>query len=191
MLTLVLGGSGSGKSEYAENLMVSRRESLEQKLCPISMHYIATMWFDPNDEECVRRIERHRRMRRNKGFSTIECPVFLEKAEVKAGSLVLLECMSNLVANEMFSCGGVQEPEAVVAKVQRGIDRLAAVCREVCVVSNDIFGDGIEYDRGTMAYIKALGLVNQYLAARADAVTEVVYGIPVPVKGQEKGNVRL
>lgn len=187
MLTLVLGGSGSGKSEYAENLMVSRRAALGEG--PISMHYIATMWFDQGDEECVRRIERHRKMRKNKGFSTIECPVGLEQVQVEPQSLALLECMSNLAANEMFADGEIHEPEAVAKRVQKGIDRLLAVCRDVCVVSNDIFGDGIEYDQGTMAYIRALGLVNQYLAARADQVTEVVYGIPVTIKESEKGTV--
>lgn len=192
MLTLVLGGSGSGKSEYAENLMAAKRAGLSRGLTtgapknqlstPAPMHYIATMWFNPDDEECIRRIERHRRMRRNKGFSTIECPADLEQADVEPDSVALLECMSNLVANEMFSGGVVHEPEAVAAKVGRGIDRLLAICREVCVVSNDIFGDGIEYDQGTMAYIEALGLVNKYLAAAAGEVTEVVYGIPVQIK---------
>lgn len=187
MLTLVLGGSGSGKSEYAENLMTARRGGAGQGSA--SMIYIATMWFDPNDEECVRRIERHRRMRRDKGFSTLECPTNLEQAELPPKSLVLLECMSNLVANEMFAGGAVHEPEAVAERVEKGIDRLLETCREVCVVSNDIFGDGIEYDRRTMAYIEALGLVNRYLAAKAREVTEVVYGIPVPIKRQEKGTV--
>lgn len=182
MLTLVLGGSGSGKSEYAENLMVSRRAALGES--PVSMHYIATMWFDQSDEECVRRIERHRSMRRDKGFSTIECPADLEQAEVERGSIVLLECMSNLVANEMFAGNGVNDPKAVAAKVQQGIDRLLHLCQEVCVVSNDIFGDGIDYDPGTMAYLEALGLVNRSLAAGADEVTEVVYSIPVTIKGR-------
>ena len=64
MLTLVLGGSASGKSEYAEQLV------LEAGAGP--RFYIATM--EPYDEECLRRISRHRAMRASKGFETLECP---------------------------------------------------------------------------------------------------------------------
>ena len=57
MLALVIGGSGSGKSAWAENLAASLGE---QRL------YIATM--QPFDEECSRRIARHIEMRREKNF---------------------------------------------------------------------------------------------------------------------------
>lgn len=177
MMTLVFGGSGSGKSEYAENLLISSGQG--------PYVYVATMWFDPNDAECVRRIERHRKMRQNKGFFTLECPVDLEKLPIEPGSRVLLECLSNLTANEMFAEPGPRTVNETVEKICRGLERLMELSEEVCVVSNDIFGDGITYDEGTIAYMEALGAVNRFLAARADRVVEVVYSIPVE-KGKKK-----
>lgn len=62
MFILVTGGSGSGKSEFAENIAMK----LGGK-----MLYVATM--KPYDDECLKRIERHRKMRDGKGFRTVEC----------------------------------------------------------------------------------------------------------------------
>ena len=41
-----------------------------------------------------------------KNFKTFECYTGLEKLTVPQNSTVLLECMSNLVANEMYSPNG-------------------------------------------------------------------------------------
>lgn len=62
MLHVVTGGSGSGKSEYAEKLIA---ESALHRLI-----YVATMmvW----DDEGRKRVRRHREMRSGKGFITIE-----------------------------------------------------------------------------------------------------------------------
>ena len=68
MLYLVTGGSGSGKSEYAEKLAVHLRERLGSEAG--RLYYVATMYS--YDRECDKRIARHRLMRRDKGFSTIE-----------------------------------------------------------------------------------------------------------------------
>ena len=69
-----------------------------------------------------------------------------------------------------------------VQAICKGIDRLLAQAANLAVVTNEIFSDGIRYDDSTELYLKNLGTINQAMAARADLVTEVVYGIPVPVK---------
>ena len=92
MLTLVTGGSGSGKSAFAEDRVLSFGDA--QRI------YIATM--HPFDEESHKRIERHQKMRAGKGFETVECYTGLKNVKLPAGCVVLLECMSNLVANEML-----------------------------------------------------------------------------------------
>ena len=63
MITLVTGGSGSGKSAYAEDVLTG--------FGSCERIYIATMF--PFDEESHQRIARHRQMRAEKKFSTIEC----------------------------------------------------------------------------------------------------------------------
>ncbi|MFR6589375.1 MAG: bifunctional adenosylcobinamide kinase/adenosylcobinamide-phosphate guanylyltransferase [Gallintestinimicrobium sp.] len=67
--------------------------------------YIATM--QPMDNECLARIEKHRGMRAQKNFQTVECYTGLKQVRVPKDSVVLLECMSNLTANEIYAPEGV------------------------------------------------------------------------------------
>ncbi|MCD7833964.1 MAG: bifunctional adenosylcobinamide kinase/adenosylcobinamide-phosphate guanylyltransferase [Lachnospiraceae bacterium] len=213
---LVTGGSGSGKSAYAEDcvsrLLADRYG--EGKVCPDSNRgaekkanahcvtslrcvYIATMI--PYGEDGKRRVERHRRLRREKHFETIECYTGLEylwldtsrkeataigtvsgERRPETGYVVLLECMSNLVANEVFEPSGAGD--GTVEAILRGIESLRRQARHLIVVTNEVFSDGVSYDAETMRYLSYLGAVNQAMATQADMVTEVVYGIPVTVK---------
>lgn len=168
MLILVSGGSGSGKSEFAESLVVS--SGLSERV------YLATMqvW----DEESVRRVERHRQMRAGKGFATLECPTGLDRLEVPAHSAALLEDLSNLSANEYFSA----DRDGAFDRVLTGIQRAAARAELLVVVTNELFSDGVRYDPETAAYLELLAGLNRAIAAQADQVYEVVCGIPVAWK---------
>ena len=175
-MTLIIGGSGSGKSAYAEDYMVSISEDRKK-------YYIATMQI--YDEEGKRKVERHRMLRGGKGFSTIEQPVDIGKAAEKMEAedrTALLECVSNLTANEMFS-GEVPGTEEVIT--EKSVGGIAVLNRELThlvIVSNNVFEDGNVYDKTTMAYIRAMGRINQKLAEMADEVVEVVVGIPIVIK---------
>ena len=180
MFHLITGGSGSGKSEYAEQkLMEYASHSKRNK----KRYYIATMM--PFGKETEEKIARHRRLRAGKGFETIECYTDLKKAaeilQTKETGSVLLECMSNLVANEMYDPSGAGEnaEESILA----GIRKLQKVSDDLVVVTNEVFSDGCEYDAGTTDYIRRLGEINVRLSRAADAVVEVVYSIPVFLKG--------
>ena len=105
MIVLVTGGSGCGKSTWAERLIASMPE--EQRV------YIATMQV--YDEESVRRVARHRAQRAHLGFATIECEQNLAAADIPQGSIVLLEDLVNLAANEMFSGGEILLPPILTA----------------------------------------------------------------------------
>ena len=172
MFLVITGGSGSGKSAYAEQCVLD--------FGPAERIYIATMY--PFDEECDRRIRRHREMRRQKQFSTLECYTGLKTADIPEDSVVLLECMSNLTANEMYQEGGAGEP--TVEEILAGICYLLKRVRHLVVVTNEIFSDGIDYDSETMRYQSYLGQINSEMGRMADRVTEVVYGIPITVKGE-------
>ena len=169
MLALITGGSGSGKSAYAEELCVSWNKRGR------SMVYIATMY--PFDEESHRRIARHRDMRRDKNFDTVECFTGLKNVALPEKTTVLLECMSNLVTNEMFQEDGAKE--GTVEAIMEGIGRLRDRSEHLVVVTNELFSDGIVYSPETTCYLEYLGEINRRLGLAADMVCEVVYGIPV------------
>ena len=196
MMVLVVGGSGSGKSSYAEKVTVSlAQESVKEitksentslsdfKLNIAKKYYLATMQVF--DDEGRKKVDRHRKLRNGKGFFTIEQPVRMSSALEKmedGDRAVLLECISNLTANEMFSEKKSMTEIQVTENVIRDIKMLKEQTNHLVVVSNNIFEDGITYDETTTKYIRAMGKINQKLAALADRVVEVVEGIPVIIK---------
>lgn len=177
MITVVIGGSGSGKSDYAEALL---DDFSGQK------YYVATMQI--YDDEMRRKVERHRVRRRNKGFETIEqhkdiaevIPVITE-ADRSGMKAVLIECISNLVANEMFA-DDVDNKTDTADKILSEIKQVAEVVDELVIVTNNVAEDGIDYDSTTLEYIKTISDVNIGLSQMADKVVEVVVGIPIIVK---------
>ena len=171
MLTLVIGGTASGKSAYAEELVM--RSARKPRV------YIATM--EPFDSECLERIRRHRDMRAKKAFETVECYTDLCSVKVTAGCAALLECMGNLCANELYSPAG--SGDGAESAILRGVDRLLPQCGELVIVSNEVFSGGSGYQGDTIRYLRLLARVNRALAARADRVCEVVCGVPVYHKG--------
>jgi adenosylcobinamide kinase/adenosylcobinamide-phosphate guanylyltransferase len=170
MIIILIGGSGSGKSEYAENTALWMNSG--------ELIYIATM--QPFDEESRARVKRHQRMRQSKNFKTIECYTGLSNVMLEKNTTALLECMSNLVANEMFAEEGAKENTFVAVK--QGIHHLAEQAANLLIVTNNIFEDGFQYDEETMQYMKLLGEINRWLCEIADRVVEVVHGIPVEMK---------
>lgn len=178
MITLITGGSGSGKSAFAEEKIV--------KFGGLNRIYIATMY--PFDEESFRRIDRHRKMRSEKKFTTIECFTGLKNVKIPPNSCVLLECMSNLTANEMFQPDGAKEN--TVKEILKGVRSLNEQAEELIIVTNEIFSDGIEYEEETRTYQKYLGQINQQIAAISKEVTEVVYGIPICHKDRTENEKR-
>lgn len=106
----------------------------------------------------------------------------LWKLRFPSGGSALLECMSNLVANEMFGGAGEQ---GLTERVCLGVLRLAAQTELTVIVTNELFSDGIRYAPETERYLAALSALNNALAAQADAVVEVVCGIPIYWKGKE------
>lgn len=173
MLTLVVGGAASGKSAYAEGLVLA--SPYPRRI------YIATM--EPMDEECLRRIEKHRRMRAEKRFETLECYTGLGALDLPPGSVALLECVGNLCANELYSPRGSGNRAA--EEILRGVERLKRQCGDLVVVSNEVFTGGGRWEEGTMEYLRQLAEVNRGVAALADNVCEVAGGIPVYYKGKE------
>ena len=170
MITLVLGGSGSGKSAYAEHLLDGKTNK----------YYIATMQV--YDAEGEKKVARHRRLRAGKGFVTIEQPRDIGEVDFSKRAQQAMEPPDRAGQNG----ADIVSEDVVVGLILQGIKNLSTKVDELVIVSNNVFEDGISYDATTQAYIRALGRINTGVAALADTVTEVVVGIPVPVKERKE-----
>lgn len=168
--TLIIGAAGSGKSDYAESYCLERGHRLT---------YLATMI--PSGEEALRRIDRHRSLRSNLGFTTIECHRDLKTANLVQSDVVLLECLGNLVANELFADQATYE--SAHRNIREGLSFITQHTAHAVFVTNDVFCDGVTYSEETLHYCKLLGEINASLARACDTVVEVVCGIPCYLKG--------
>ena len=191
MFTLVTGGSASGESEYAEQVVTGLSGT---------RIYLATMgiW----DEECRRRVEKLRAARAGRGFVTVERPYDLMSldfpGEIPEDANVLLEDLGNLLANERnreWEPAAENHSEELVAdrlgkslasvaadRILRGIRYMSAHSRHLTIVTNEVFSGGDRYDPETLAYMRDLAQLNRKLAAEADRVVEVVCGLPNVLK---------
>lgn len=172
-LVLVIGGSGSGKSAYAEQFLLAQAGGRAV--------YLAAM--EDTGEEARQRIARHRAMRAAHGaaagrmFVTMEQPVGIGGAGILPGDAVLLEDLGNLLANELWSPGG--SGKDAEGRILAGIRALLEQAELLVIVSSDVSGDGAAYDTETAAYIRQLGALHCALAQQAEQVVEVVCGLPV------------
>lgn len=169
MIVAVTGASASGKSEFAEKLLVDMGER--------NRIYVATMiaW----DEECRERIRKHRKMREKKRFDTVECPTDLGRVKVPENAAVLLECLSNLAANEMY-----RKPEGAEKRILNGIMSLKKQARDMVIVTNEVFCEPAVYEEETEKYRELLGNLNQKLFRMADRVYLVEAGIPTELRSE-------
>lgn len=169
MIDLVTGGAASGKSEYAEGLVMGADSRV----------YLAAMWND-GSESARYRIARHRKLREGKGFRTLECPSHLEQiSSVTSSHAVLLEDLPNLLTNEMY------RESRSADDVLSSILKLDQAAGQLVIVTAQIFSDGRTYDPFTEEFMKNLAFLNREIAclSACRSVTEVVCGIPVHLKG--------
>jgi len=175
MRIMLTGGSACGKSTFGEDLACR---------LPMPRYYIAAM--EPYGEENQRRIARHRAMRKEKGFETIEC--YTDTAHLQLpvkGGTVLLECLCNLTANEIFSPNGVGEKKALEA-IMEGLENLDRQCSTLIIITNDVgSGDDRDISDISRSYIEILGQVNRRCAQYCHKVAELVCGIPIMLKGEQ------
>jgi adenosylcobinamide kinase / adenosylcobinamide-phosphate guanylyltransferase len=165
-LTLVLGGARSGKSLYAENLIVALQP-------PWTL--VATA--EAADAEMAERIAAHR-LRRAKNWQTVEAPddVSAALAAVATDTPVLVDCLTLWLSNRMLAGA---ELHAEIARLEAALDRRRA---PVVLVSNEV-GSGIVPGNALSRRFRDLqGRLNQRIAARADRVVLMVAGLPVVVK---------
>lgn len=165
---LVLGGARSGKSAFAERLVVETG---------LSRHYIATgrAW----DDEMRERIARHREDRGN-GWETHEEPLALAaciKNVAREDRTVLIDCLTLWITNLMLEERDIaQEFAGLLSAVEQAAGRLVFVSNEV--------GLGIvPENRMARDFRDHAGRLHQRLAALVPEVYFVAAGLPLKMKG--------
>ena len=174
-LSLVLGGVRSGKSSFALSLATEIGG-------PVL--FIATA--EGGDEEMRARIQQHKQQRPG-DWRTLEAPTGVGEAlpsSIGNARVVVLDCLSFLVANVMASVGDDEAQVAAGVEAETK-DLLGAVARtdaQFIVVSNEV-GMGVvpPYPSGRL-FRDVLGWANQRLARAAGRVYWMVAGLPVELK---------
>lgn len=169
---LVLGGQRSGKSRYAEALVLASSRA------PV---YLATAGHDANDADMVARIALHRG-RRDARWRTVEEPLQLAAAlrrEADDGYHVLVECLTVWLSNLMMAERDIEADTAEVCAA------LTEVRGAVTLVSGEV-GLGLIPDNAlARRYADALGVMNQQIAAVADRVVLIAAGLPLVLKAEQ------
>ena len=165
---LVLGGARSGKSAFAERLVVETG---------LSRHYIATgrAW----DDEMRVRIAKHREDR-GKGWETHEEPLALAEriADVaREDRAVLIDCLTLWLTNLMLEERDIpQEFASLLLAVKDAPGRLVFVSNEV--------GLGIvPENRMAREFRDHAGRLHQQVAALVPNVYFIAAGLPLKMKG--------
>ena len=167
-LALVLGGAASGKSAFAENLV------LQSGNAPV---YLATAQVF--DDEMAEKVARHRDMS-GAGWVTIEEPLDLgpSLAQITPQQTVLIDCATLWLTNVILGDHDVADHTNAL------LTAIAACQGPVVVVSNEV-GQGIVPDNAlSRKFRNAQGGLNQQIAAEADLVVAVMAGLPLVLKGQ-------
>jgi adenosylcobinamide kinase/adenosylcobinamide-phosphate guanylyltransferase len=183
MTVFITGGSGSGKSAFAE--------SIAQKLGG-SLVYVATMPVASDEDKA--KVERHHRLRAGKGFVTLERPGKLADLP-DGGETMLIECISTHTANLMFGPGDARRPTTDTTHpttdiafwtetLKKELEPILKRKGNTIFVSAEIASDGATYSPETEAYKSVLTAINRHLVQSCDAAFELVCGIPVKIKGE-------
>jgi adenosyl cobinamide kinase/adenosyl cobinamide phosphate guanylyltransferase len=173
---LVLGGTRSGKSNYAEALLPDE--------APV--RYLATSRTDLDDAEWTARIAAHRE-RRPGGWSTEEDPD-LAPALMTAleGELLIVDDLATWLTGELDDAGAWDGGADADAKVARRVDSLvdavdSCVARLV-LVSAEVGLGVVPTTRSGRLFRDELGALNTRLARVCDAVVLLVAGIPLTLR---------
>lgn len=167
-LSFVLGGAASGKSIFAENLILNSG---------LSPTYLATsrIW----DDETKTRVKVHK-SRRNAAWTTIEAPFDLTPTldAAKPDQAILIDCATMWLTNHLMEDHDITKAQT---QLLNGLKTCAA---PVVIVSNEV-GQGIVPDNAlSRNFRECQGRLNIALAAQSDLAVQVIAGLPNLLKGQ-------
>src|SRR5262245_23358408 len=163
-MTLITGGARSGKTRYALNV------AQDIELCT----YIATA--ELLDDEMRERAARHRHERGSR-WRTIEEPFEVASRVQELRGLVVVDCLTLWLSNWMLRDE---------TQVERQIQSLCSAFRNaschIRAITNEVGSSIVPENAVARRFRDWSGLMNQRVAAAADAVYLMVCGIPTKVK---------
>ena len=168
---LILGGTRSGKSSYAQRLA----ETLWKK--PL---YLAAA--EITDQEMADRVRRHRKARCAAWLCAeepLEVGRILAKPPARADG-ILFDCVTIWLSNVM-----VKEGVTAMPRREKGLLRaLQQSPRDVILVSNEVGLGIVPESKMGRTFRDRAGLLNQALAKAADHVILIAAGLPLVLKGR-------
>ena len=193
-LIFVTGGAKSGKSKFAEEMLLKLNNGKQKNI------YLATSLIF--DEEMKEKIRLHKKRRKNDWFTVEtyknfenELNNFFENND-KTKNNMLVDCLTNMITNIIFENKNIdwdnfekkmyiQTLEKLNKNVENSVNKLLNVTNEfenVIIVSNEL-GMGLVPSYPLGRYFREIaGKMNQIVAERADEVYFVVSGIPMKIK---------
>lgn len=191
-LTFISGGVRSGKSAFAEKLLVEKATNYGGRLV-----YIAS--GRAVDEEMEQRIEKHKLDRAHASWTTIEQPVDFAGALpfIQPNDFVLWDCLTTWLANELYEkqdgtyCihqEGCMEQKAV--KLLENVEKLRNIAAHFIIVSNEVLDEPTSMFEETQTYCKWIGKLHQNLVGISDDAIEMDCGLPLYWKKEGQVAVR-
>ncbi|AUW94102.1 bifunctional adenosylcobinamide kinase/adenosylcobinamide-phosphate guanylyltransferase [Sulfobacillus sp. hq2] len=174
-LWLVLGGSASGKSAFAERLIGSTMGHM-------GVQYIATIdetLMDPTDVEFQGRLAAHR-LRRPQDWTLWQEPSdpVARILSLATDAPVLWDGIGPVLSRMLL-----ENSEHFTEWLNR-LSLLAQRQGDTVVVSEEVGWGLLASSPQTRSFVDALGQVNQRLAELATSVVLVVAGLPLWIKGR-------
>ena len=178
---LIIGGAGSGKSHFAQELALKLGE-------PVL--FVATAVA--GDEEMRQRIEEHKRTR-PAAWNTIEVTTQVGsqiRQKISGAKVVIVDCITLLVNNILgqHSDQTSEQSDApliekrLIAEVGELIECINRVDASFIIVTNEVGLGLVPANRVGRLYRDLLAKANQMLAQAADEVYLMVAGLPVQIK---------
>jgi len=186
MKTLILGGMRSGKSRYAEQIILKS---------PLQAVYIATA--TANDPEMAQRIQQHQQQRGTQ-WQNIEEPIDLLATliqTVNSKNYVLVDCLTLWLTNLLLDTTSQLQSDTDInnnltkqnlIKIQQQISELceyvASTSGDVVFVSNEVGLGIVPMGELSRQFCDLTGLLHQQLAQHCDRVIFMVAGIAQVIK---------
>jgi adenosylcobinamide kinase/adenosylcobinamide-phosphate guanylyltransferase len=168
MKQLILGGTRSGKSRFAEDQAVLNGKRLV---------YIATA--QALDDEMHARITHHQQSRTNE-WITLEEPIALAailQREAADNRCILVDCLTLWLTNILLASEEIFQREHAAL-----LETLPKLTGDIIFVSNEVGMAIVAADPLSRRFVDEVGRLHQALAKISDKVTLIVAGLPLQLK---------